>query len=187
MTSLVLQFDSKEEAFPVPVRDEDPGNAYISFDAEGNFQYTLYYHFNPAVGVFANCFPKSKLFGYHDHDIERLTIFKGGYIHMSAHSHTQGTWTSLAMLDPAGEEGYTIYVARGSHAMYPRKGTTIRGFGLANDVCDGKGKRMTIDFTNTCASYTYKIAEGFTLWKDFQDPSRDVLNVVQRVFIPLTL
>jgi Vacuolar protein sorting-associated protein 62 len=187
LASLVLQFDSKEEVFPQAVCSHDQGNVYLSTSPDGIFQYTFYYPSNPAIGIFGQCFPTNKLFGYHEHDIERLTLYQGGYIHMSAHGHTQGTWTSLLMLDEEEEGRYIIYVSRGSHAMYPRKGTVWRGFGFANDKCDGLGKKMTVDISTACPSYNYKIANGFHLYKEVQNPSQDVITPVQRILIPMSL
>lgn len=192
MVKITLQFDSRETEFPVPVKLDDADqyscNAYLSTDKDWNIQYTLYYLTNQAIGVFGQCFPMSTWFGYHEHDIERITVYSSGYIHLSAHGHTQGTWTSLSNLevDPL-EKSYIVYVAKGSHAMYPRKGTVWRGFGFANDICDGKGKRVHLSVRTSKPSYDYRIAKGFDLTKAIQYPYTDLITPVQRFLLPMSL
>lgn len=192
MVKITLRFDSLETDFPVPVRDDDINpyscNAYLSTDKDWNIQYTLYYPNNPAIGIFGQCFPKSTWFGYHEHDIERITVYASGYVHLSAHGHTQGTWTSLSNLDVDPlSKSYIVYVARSSHAMYPRKGRVWRGFGFANDVCDGQGKRMDISVAASTPSYDYGIAKGFQLTKDIQYPYDHLMTPVQRFLLPISL
>ena len=102
-----------------------------------------YYYNNPYkfFGIYVG--------GEHQADLEHIRIritndnfynnnlpYKVNSIYYSAHSTDQGRWEKLKNIEwynniPNGQP--VIYVAKGSHANYPKPGTWFRIFGFAND------------------------------------------------------
>lgn len=107
-------------------------------------QYILKYRANDAYKCCGCCCCD---LGYHQFDSEHVSIYldendtkKGPIIHsmyFSAHSHEQGQWKSRTEIEYMDEKQQrpVVYVAKGSHAMYPNGGTQWRIFGVANDKC----------------------------------------------------
>jgi hypothetical protein len=187
MVNFNLRYDSREQEFPCQICPTDQGLGYVSLSQTHDVQYTLYYKNNSAIGVFGNCCITSGVFGYHEHDIERITVLRDGRVHLSAHGHTQGTWTHLRDLEVDCYDRYILYVARGSHAFYPKPGKVWRIFGFANDECDGKGKRIDICSYDTCIGYDHHIAPGFDITSTIIYPDYACITPLKRFLIPFTI
>lgn len=89
-----------------------------------------------------------KRIGSHMSDIEHVTVVvdkitgKLVRVYFSAHTGTEGVWIEPADLEIDPKTGkFKVYVASGSHGMYPRSGTYLRFFGFGNDIADGNGIR----------------------------------------------
>jgi len=64
--------------------------------------YCFFYQTNPAIGCGYCCFPRAKCLGYHDIDLERVTvlyhhmpklnIYTPSYVYFHAHGKGQGVW-----------------------------------------------------------------------------------------------
>jgi hypothetical protein len=93
--------------------------------------YFLYFAYNEGYRVFG------KLKGDHEGDIEyivqRFKISDNSpvAVYFSAHGD-EGRWIEKEKVEYSNKNPI-VYVARGSHAMYHRRGTHIRVVGLAND------------------------------------------------------
>ncbi len=105
--------------------------------------YIFFYGYNGAYRIAPIGF-HIKDVGAHEADIEHVTVQVDettktiDRVYFSAHSD-EGGWHS----DNAFEGTHpVIYVARGSHANYPKKGIYVRIFGFANDVTQ-HGMRWT--------------------------------------------
>lgn len=112
-----------------------------------SINYKLYYDFNPAIGFGFWWFPESKRLGYHPVDVERVKILvdkntqNPEYVYFSAHSN-EGKWVPWKDCEKTDDNHLIIYIARGSHANYPRSGIWVRILGFANDLCSKKGKKF---------------------------------------------
>ena len=78
--------------------------------------------------------------GVHGFDTERVAIIRDqhGPTSLWLGQHNGGfhvPWSNVEMEN----DRPVVYVARNSHAMYPRAGKVQRWFGFGNDKCDGKG------------------------------------------------
>jgi len=80
--------------------------------------------------------------GEHEADIEHLTVrvvktedpdtSRILKIYYSAHGSPEGVWINASDIEM--ENGHPVgYIAKGSHAMYPKQGTWYRIMGFAND------------------------------------------------------
>lgn len=107
--------------------------------------YSFYYNNNPGIGCIGNCFPTSKFWGYHTHDLEKITVLYDGagepqHVYFFAHGRGQGMWVPWSDCTKATDGALVVYVAKNSHASYPVAGTYARACGLLNDECLEGGK-----------------------------------------------
>lgn len=128
--------------FPVP--DEEAPVYVHQYDWDEKtvaFCYVLFYMVNPGYRIMGSDFGS-----FHTGDVEHVTVLVDRSSEMplrvffAAHSQAQGQWRDVPdceMVD--GGRRPVAYVARGSHASYPKRGTWHRIFGCANDVADGLG------------------------------------------------
>ena len=84
-------------------------------------------------------------FGFHLGDVERLHVYhldgRPEYVYFNAHGYGQGLWRKWSECEFDADGRLVVYVALGSHAMYPSAGTWWRTFGvIANDVCSDRGR-----------------------------------------------
>lgn len=143
-----IEYEYNNPKYHLYLRDYD-GQGFKNFpiyciitDMDTHFyiQYFLLYTYNPGVELFGSCIPTHYLMGKHQGDLEHVslliekttsTIEKVRY---SAHSSKQGVWVENEHL-PFDENGrLQVYVAKGSHAMYPFNKTVPRICGVANDI-----------------------------------------------------
>jgi len=131
--------------------------------------YTMYdcrisYRDNPAIGCGWCCFPKSPILGYHEGDEENLILLADDgnsgdsgdsgdsdvrWVFFKAHARGQGLWKRWDECHVDGKGRLHVYVARGSHALYPYPDTWFRVFGLANDLCDDRGRSVLMDLSTS--------------------------------------
>lgn len=152
MIRLQLRFHHKEIYYPSDNKYQLTKNvAYYNLEEYtykgeiyDSITYKIYYKANGAIGCCYSLFPKSKALGYHDIDGERVKILlrddKPVYVYFSAHSD-EGKWYKWEECETF-DDVLVVYVARASHANYPKTGTWWRIFGLANDKCSDKGKTL---------------------------------------------
>jgi hypothetical protein len=127
----------------VRVRAARPGRPVVygraTRDGAGRrwLQYWLFFTANPQDrGVVST--------GRHDGDWELIQLRLGGdgrpvEATFAQHSWAEGcAWTELERTGPA----LVVYVANGSHALYPRAGRADRPFPDPNDEADGRGRRV---------------------------------------------
>jgi hypothetical protein len=171
-----LKFDKREQSFPSPY---DDGEA-ISYSYTGKltwnqkeYKYTRfmwYYKENPGVGCFG-LFPKSRAMGYHPHDIEGVTILydkeEPCHVYFHAHGYGQGTLVKWEYCEKTADGALVVYVAKYSHASYPKPGVYRRVLGIASDVAKGDGKQITYgDYADIPATIT--LTDGQTRKVDLQ-------------------
>lgn len=101
------------------------------------------YPFGPFTGNFTD------IQNAHEGDIEHINIEVDAITHVpsrifySAHADPEGFWIDANHPDMEYEEGHpVVFVAHGSHATYPKAGTYVRIYGVANDETN-KGLRWT--------------------------------------------
>lgn len=109
--------------------------------------YSFYYPENPAIGCGGKCFPSSTLWGYHKHDIEKISVlydrnYNPQYVYFFAHGRGQGMWVPWESCEKCSDGALVIYSALNSHASYPNGKTYVRVCGIINDVCSSKGKSI---------------------------------------------
>jgi hypothetical protein len=140
---------------------------YVKTKVQSDFLYITYILFYP----YNEDYNISGLIhaGGHDADIEHVTIkicanncntkYTIDKMYYSAHSTGEGLWTNdieRKRLNPI------VYVAKGSHGMYNKKGYYFRYYGFANDITDSGiyWKPGTVIHVNTLPSdnliLTYK-------------------------------
>jgi hypothetical protein len=101
--------------------------------------YYIFYPFSGGIGLFNS--------GEHWYDMEHVTLrFFGGRKDIKLESfpakvlfsiHSKYRWFDWESRDLSKVDNRLhVYVAKGSHACYPRPGTYCRYFGVANDVCN---------------------------------------------------
>jgi hypothetical protein len=133
---------------------QPPALPYITYGKEvrsdGTYDVvttTFYYPDNPAIGLGWQVDPYNKKLGYHDHDIEFVSIYymdgKPIKVFFSQHSIGKGWGAWRAYEDCQIRDGFLVdYVARNSHANYPdmgNNGTHARIYYVGNDVTDASG------------------------------------------------
>ena len=101
---------------------------------------------NDGIGCF-HLFPNSSNMGYHKYDCEKVYILydyssylnnemKPEHVYFSQHGGTQGEWVKWSKCDTSYiDDKLTlhVYIARGSHACYPKPKITVRIFCFGND------------------------------------------------------
>lgn len=119
------------------------------FAYQGSIYDTVEYTFKYAENIGEGCFfccPKAKCCGYHEGDSEKIIFLTRNntiyYVYFKAHELGQGMWLSWAQCEKDMDGNLIAYVARGSHAFYPRPETYIRIFGFANDQCSMSGTSL---------------------------------------------
>lgn len=148
MIPIELRFHKNEKYFLNIRKSCYSTSLYIYHGVEyKSVNYKLYYDTNGAIGCGYCCFPKSERLGFHPNDIERLKILldketnEPKFVFFSRHS-IEDKWIPWEKCKKTDDNYLIIYVARGSHANYEKSGIWIRIFGLANDMCSNKGKKI---------------------------------------------
>lgn len=101
--------------------------------------YIFFYAFNDSFPVFFNAFPM----GAHDADIEHITLevdatnLEIERVFYGAHGQGDGKWVRWSKVEKwQNTERPVVYIAKGSHACYPKPGYFVRFAGAANDSCN---------------------------------------------------
>jgi hypothetical protein len=193
-----LRFHPSERSELSTIDDSDRihlPTAYITLGSQivDNVKYdvttvSLFYQDNMATGTCWRLFPTSTHLGYHPNDIEHISIYSTqtsiDMVYFSAHSPGQGMWLKWKDCELSEAGSLIVYVARNSHACYPHAGTYWRLFGLANDVCSNRGKRVNIVFSQMLSSYDYAFSNGIRLYRDLRPmPPLASITPWQRFFI----
>ena len=126
--------------------------------------YVWYYVDNPGIGC-CGILPYAKCMGYHPHDIEGVTILfqeeDPMFVYFHAHGYGQGTMLPWDACEKNEDGALIVYVAKFSHASYPKAKYYCRGFGFASDVTSNTGKHIQYhDFTEVPAMIT--LSDGQT-------------------------
>lgn len=150
--------------------------------------YSFYFRNNYAIGCGWRLFPKSGLLGYHEHDVEFISVYYFENVPVrvffSAHGRGQGSWVEWEDCEFVDDQ-LVVYVARNSHAMYPHTGRYWRVFGFANDVCSSRGKELRVySFTS---SFDCCFGNGVSLCAKLRpSPPGTSITPWQRFFLPLS-
>ncbi|MFA6066837.1 MAG: Vps62-related protein [Candidatus Babeliaceae bacterium] len=123
------------------ITSEERGNIYI--------YYTYFYGFNAPYDIGPFTGDLFNFQGAHEADYEHITLELDKKtkelkrIFYAAHGPAEGFWLDAHHPDVTYEGTHPVsFVARGSHADYPKVGTFLRIYGAANDIT-GKGMRWT--------------------------------------------
>lgn len=152
-----------------------------SYDIE-----TIYFYYtkNPALGCWGTYInPKSDAWGYHDHDVEKVTIlYQPGtehpvYVYFSAHGVGQGMWMEWTRCEKTIDNHLVVYVARSSHACYPTPEVRCRIFGFANDYCSNKGRWVNLTALN---AFDWTSPNGIVMTSDPIRPPRSSIGCLGR-------
>jgi hypothetical protein len=133
---------AQAEDMLVPIRDPAAGGAFVygrvAHDAGRLWlQYWLFFADNPQDrGVVRT--------GRHTGDWELLQIRLGRDRRPQEATFAQHTWAEGCRWTELERSGSApvVYVANGSHALYPRAGSADRPFPDPNDEADGNGRRV---------------------------------------------
>ena len=193
---ICLRFHPNEINFPTPIREEqsDKTPVYwtkqnvIIYDVEYLMStYSFYFNNNYAVGCGHSLCPANSYLGFHEHDIEHVSIYSWTgvpvMVYFSAHGRGQGMWKQWDKCEKDKDGRLVVYIARNSHACYPEPKTYWRVFGLANDECSSKGKQVTP--TTFYKSFDWCSPNGVKLYSDSR-PNHPLLSITnwQRFFLP---
>lgn len=140
---------------PAPFTDK-AGNltvpAYVvTFEQEGKIyiQYIYFYGLNGPYDIGPFKGNVIEIQNFHRSDAEHLTLELDKTtkelkrIYYSSHGPTEGFWLDAKHPDVEFEGTHpVIYVAHYGHGNYPKEGTYVRIFGMANDVT-GQGQKWT--------------------------------------------
>jgi len=196
MTSVVLRFHPNEKYLLSSIKQDETGLAYKTIGKETHngkiydvITLSFHYNENMAIGCGWWCFPYSSKLGYHPNDIEYVSIYslhgQVEKVYFSAHGRGQGVWKSWSDCEKTADGNLVIYVALNSHACYPSRGLYIRIFGLANDLCSGRGKSIHLSEQNLIQSYNYSFNNGVSLYKSLRPKPPDTsITSWQRFALP---
>ncbi len=151
--------------------------------------YSFYYPENLALGCWGACVnPRSQAWGYHRHDLEAVTVLftQGGlprHVFFFAHADRQGMWVPWAECERTADGALVVYVARGSHASYPRPGRYWRVLGFANDVCSSRGA-MVRPVVRPAQDRDLEGGGGFSLRAQLRVPPPTSITPWQRFILP---
>lgn len=157
----LLKYHPKETSYPISIHTEK--EEFVCYHTYGFLKvnhkpyyavtYAIVYKDNPAIGL-GHCFcPTSETLGYHHGDVERITLLydmepslrkEPLKVYFNAHSRGQGTLLDYNACEKSPDGQLVVYIARGSHASYPKPGTYWRIMGVANDVCRNNGRSIHI-------------------------------------------
>lgn len=189
--TLELRFHSAEHYFPVTKEDMavfrtvlyDYAPCYINtrqmtykdvlYDV---VLYAFHYAYNGAIGCGYPCFPYAPALGYHEKDIERVAVLldtlthEPKHVYFFAHGKGQGSWKPWKACEKNDAGDLVVYVARASHAAYPSRGTRLRIFGLANDACNARGKRLRAKIIGTMERFVAPPQYSITAWNRWMLP-----------------
>ncbi len=157
--NIVLRFHPWESTFPINTDSKAPCSIHKGFITITGKMYVIYeyrfkYRENAAIGCCWWFCSNSKCLGYHEGDTESLVFLVDRlseiihHVYFKAHGRGQGVWRTWDECEKTQEGDLIAYVARGSHAFYPRKGIYVRVFGLANDLCSEEGENFYIQETS---------------------------------------
>jgi hypothetical protein len=141
--------------------------------------YYMFYKENYAIGL-NGIFPRNKLLGYHNKDIEHVRILynyytlEPEYVFFSAHNQ-EGVWKKYKDCE-FNNKNLVVYIACNSHACKPHKGIYLRIFGLANDYCSNKGAYIIPKLINDNSLYYLKV-------KNYPDYSGKIRSFILPLFI----
>lgn len=195
-TGVLLKFHPYEKCVLSLISKEEIQNAYITHSKclKDNILYDIitisfYYKENLAIGCGWCLFPKSAKLGYHQNDIEYITLYmlenEVIFVYFSAHSSKQGIYVSWKDCEKTNNNELIVYVALNSHANYPKAKTYLRIFGFANDYCSKYGKSKLLPFDKMLLSYNYSSYNGITLYKGSRPtPSNKSITSWERFFLP---
>ncbi|QIG60025.1 hypothetical protein [Dishui Lake large algae virus 1] len=149
--------------------------------------YKFYFADNLAIGFGWCCFPKADCLGYHANDVEGIVVLydydnkKPRWVYYDAHSRGQGEWVAWDKCEKTRDGALVVYSARGSHGMYAKGKTYLRGFGFANDLCSKNGKHIRI--TEYLNAFNWKSPNGIKLTDTIQNLAQKSVTPWQRFVI----
>ncbi len=159
--------------------------------------YYFLYTDNDAIGC-CNLFPSNKSLGYHKYDCEKVivlfdynkyitNIYEPKYVYFAQHSSRQGQWKKWEDCDTHNlldKPTLYIYVARGSHASYPKPKTTFRIFCFGNDTCSYNEKYAVL-INNYY--YAMDLVKPIRMSSIVNYVPEKEMSLLQKFIIPLSL
>jgi hypothetical protein len=119
---------------------------YVGITKKGGFtyfQYCVLFAYNGPSKVCHTCLEG----GEHFTDIEHVTVKvnnatqKVDSVYFGAHRSKDGVWKKADDMQFSNTGSPIVYVALGSHAMYPKPGNYYRIFGATHDECSAAGQK----------------------------------------------
>lgn len=137
-----LRFHPKELHYPVICNLFIGNTTHLGKE----YKYKSYrwtYAINNGIGC-CFLFPNSQAMGFHEGDSEGIVILldeeeRPEKVYFHAHGRGQGMWCDWEDCEKNKDGDLVVYIARYSHASYPKVGVYWRGFGFANDVTSSTG------------------------------------------------
>lgn len=119
---------SIEKAFCVYTRFDKKTPVYVYWDRKNKFvSFVLVYCFDTGIHhVGSHVTDVEFVRAYYDDALQPTKWF------LSCHTNKDGHWIEI---NDVKSDRLVVWVARGTHAHYPKPGTWVRIVGLANDVC----------------------------------------------------
>jgi len=137
--------------------------------------------------------------GAHETDIEFVRVFYDSNnepikYYFSQHGRDQGMYLDYNQVQKNMDGNTCVYVAKGTHAHYPKKSIWVRGFCFANDVTDDalQWKPTNLIEIKDPQEIEHQFGSGRMQWhampKDIIGaPKKKILNILFRFFLPLSI
>lgn len=175
-----LRFHPKESHYPVPSACKRYTGTTTHLGKEYQYEsYRWYYTMNNGIGCCFLC-PDSQAMGNHPDDTEGVVILKNSdgkpeHVYFNAHGQGQGMWCTWDECEKTMDGTLIVYVARYSHASYPKAGLYLRGFGFANDLTSSTGRYIMYNSESFATAPTEMITKplpsgSITPWLRFTLP-----------------
>lgn len=202
-SGIELRFHPDERHFPCWYDDSLSEPEHPCFFVSGRHQgssrdyaceaYQFYFKENLAIGLPSTLrlvSEKSKTCGYHKHDVEGIHILYDDetenplFVYFKAHGVGQGIWKKWEECERNQNGALVVYVAWGSHAMYPSSKNATRVFGFANDRVSKDGRRLLIAEDNCVPASFVEFSAGCRIYDTIQPISNKSITTRERVVLP---
>jgi len=195
--NLRTDFTNEDTIMNARALNDVPIYAYIK-EINEDILHIYYIYFFAYNGPYKILF---KNIGSHYADIEHITVEVNRHtgnllrVYYSAHGYKAGMWKNADEIDYNIDGRPIVYLAKGSHASYPKSGTYYRIYGFANDLCNN-GYKWTpniIKLSDAEEIVKYNGTWGFdsvrnmSLQKWWQKENEISCKWWKRVFLPWTL
>lgn len=136
--------------------------------------------------------------GSHKTDIEFVRVYyddnkKPVRYYLSQHGRDQGMYLNYDKMQKNMNDRVNVYVAKGTHAHYPRKSIWVRGFCFANDITGDAFTWNPSQFIeiNDPQEIEQQFGKGRMQWSAKTEdiigaPTNHIINTLFRFYLPLS-